>query len=317
MRALWLAQQQLSYCEQVPKPVPAAHEALVRVRLAGICATDLALVNGYYPHHGIIGHEFVGEIVAAAAAPERVGERVVGEINIACGHCPACQRGHQRHCQQRRVLGIWQHDGAFADYLCLPLANLIPVPESVTDEAAVFTEPLAAALAIQQQVRVQGQVLIIGAGRLGQLIAQSLALTGCGLQVVARHDQQRQLLTARHIPWLDEQQIPQAHYDIVVEATGAAAGFNLARQAVRPAGTIVVKSTYKGEISLNLSALVVDEIQLVGSRCGPFAPALRLLERQLVDPTVLIEEKFPLSQGLTAFNRAQQPGVLKLLLHTD
>lgn len=317
MRALWLEDQQLRYCTQLPQPVPAAHEALVRVRLAGICATDIALINGYYPHHGIIGHEFVGEIVSSLAAPERVGERVVGEINLACGHCLACQRGQGNHCQQRRVLGIWQHPGAFADYLCLPLANLHPVPKTVTDEVAVFTEPLAAALAIQHQLAIQGQVLIIGAGRLGQLIAQSLALSGCGLQVVARYDNQRQQLTARHIAWLDEQSIIPAYYDIVVEATGSAAGFNLARQAVRPGGNIVLKSTYRGEIQLNLATWVVDEIRVIGSRCGAFAPALRLLERQLVEPTPLIEEKIPLEQGLMALRRAQQPGTLKILLNMD
>ncbi|HEC84822.1 MAG TPA: alcohol dehydrogenase [Thioploca sp.] len=317
MQALWLENNQLSYRDNVPIPKPLDGEALVRVRLAGICATDLELVKGYYSYTGILGHEFVGEIERAQDAPERVGERVVGEINVACGACDNCLRGQPTHCGRRTVLGIVNRDGVFAEYLCLPLKNIFPVPDSIPDEAAVFTEPLAAALEIQEQViiRPTDRVLVVGAGRLGHLIAQTLLLTGCHLQVVARHDKQRQLLAARQIAWLDENAVPERTFDIIIEATGSAGGFALARQAVRPRGTIVLKSTYKGDMSVNVAALVVDEVTLVGSRCGPFAPALRLLEKRLVDPTLLIDYRFPFENALQAFERVVQPGVLKVLLH--
>jgi 2-desacetyl-2-hydroxyethyl bacteriochlorophyllide A dehydrogenase len=315
MQALCLENNRLILRNNIPIPEPLAGEALVRVHLSGICATDLELVRGYYPYTGILGHEFVGEIVQAADAPERVGERVVGEINAACGSCETCLRGQSTHCERRTVLGIVNRDGAFAEYLRLPLKNLIPVPASIPDEAAVFTEPLAAALEIQAQVTIRptDQVLIVGAGRLGQLIAQTLVLTGCHLQVVARHHKQRQLLAARQIAWIDENAVQGRAFDIVIEATGSTGGFALARQAVRPRGTIVLKSTYKGDNSVNFSALVVDEITLVGSRCGAFAPALRLLEKQLVDPTLLIDDRFSLDKGLEAFERVVQPGILKVL----
>jgi threonine dehydrogenase-like Zn-dependent dehydrogenase len=316
MQALWLENNHLSYQDDIPIPKPRLGEALVRVKQAGICATDLELIKGYYPYTGILGHEFVGEIVQAVDTPERVGERVVGEINIVCGLCDTCGRGHFTHCERRTVLGIINQAGAFAEYLCLPLKNLIPVPESVPDEVAVFTEPLAAALEIQEQVKIcpTHRVLVVGAGRLGQLIAQTLLLTGCHLQVVARYEKQRQLLAARQIVWVDENAISQRAFDIVIEATGSVKGFVLARQAVRPRGTIVLKSTYKGEISVNLAELVVDEIRLIGSRCGPFMPALRLLENRLVEPTLLIDYRFPLNEGLQAFERVGQPGIFKVLL---
>jgi len=309
MQALWLENKQLHYRNDVPIPEPWAGEALVKVHLAGICATDLELVNGYYPYRGILGHEFVGEIVDSRA-------RVVGEINVGCGQCQRCRVGQTNHCEQRRVLGISQLNGAFAEYLTLPLNNLIPVPASIPNEAAVFTEPLAAALAIQEQVTIRSthQVLVIGAGRLGQLVAQTLKLTGCHLHVMARYPKQKQLLAEHQITWLDESTVPKRGFDVVVEATATAAGFSLARQAVRPRGTIVLKSTYRGEIPMNFSALVVDEIKVVGSRCGPFAPALRLLESQLVNPRPLIDAIFPLAEGLQAFEKARQSGVLKVLL---
>jgi threonine dehydrogenase-like Zn-dependent dehydrogenase len=317
MQALYLENNQLHYQVQFPLPQPQEGEALVRVLVAGICATDLALIGGYYPFTGILGHEFVGEIVRAEQAPARIGERVVGEINIACGQCTACLKGRKTHCLERTVLGIKGRHGAFADYLCLPLENLYPVPASIPNEAAVFTEPLAAALEIQQQISIRptDQILVIGAGKLGQLIAQSLMITSAHLQVVARHKKQQQLLAARQIAWLTETAVTPKNYDYVIEATGSPDGFALARQAVRPQGTIVLKSTYKGERLINLSSLVVDEITLIGSRCGPFAPALRLLEQQAVDPTILIEERLPLEQGIMALKRAGERGVLKILLY--
>ena len=316
MQALWLENNQLSYRYDLPLPTPSAEEALIKVRLAGICATDLELVKGYYPYTGILGHEFVGEIVQAPTAPARIGQRVVGEINVTCGQCDRCLNGYAKHCQQRRVLGIRNQAGAFAEYLCLPLKNLLAVPNSLPDEVAVFTEPLAAALAIQEQVHItpSHRVLVIGAGRLGQLIAQTLKLTGCHLQVVARHEPQRQLLISQQINWLDESTISQPAFDIVIEATGSVSGFSLARQAIRPGGTIILKSTYRGDMTINFSSLVVDEIRLTGSRCGPLAPALRLLEQQLIMPLPLIDSYFSLQEGLRAFECASQAGVFKVLL---
>jgi len=313
MQALWLENNQISLrdVEQPHKP----NEALIKIRKAGICSTDLELVKGYYPYTGVPGHEFVGEVVNADD-DSLPGQRVAGEINAVCNHCEQCLRGRPTHCENRTVLGIVNRDGTFAEYTTLPIANLHPVPASVPDEMAVFTEPLAAALEIQQQVQIQpgDRVLLVGAGRLGQLIAQTLALTGCDLRVVARHKRQQDLLKARGIRPIAEEEIQPWRWDIVVEATGSSGGFSLARQAVRPRGTLILKSTYKGELNVNFSSIVVDEVNIVGSRCGPFAPALRLLESKQVDPTVLIDSEYSLLDGLKAFEHAAKAGVLKVLV---
>jgi len=313
VNALWLENNQISM-RDVPQPKK-QKEVLIKIRKAGICSTDLELVKGYYPYTGILGHEFVGDVVEADDA-EWVGQRVVGEINAVCNQCEQCVNGRPTHCENRTVLGIVNRDGAFAEYTTLPLDNLHRVPASVPDEMAVFTEPLAAALEIQQQIQIQpsDRVLLIGAGRLGQLIAQTLILTGCDLQVVARHKRQQELLKARGIKIIFEEEIQPQRWDIVVEATGAGSGFSLARRAVRPRGTLVLKSTYKGELNVNFSSIVVDEINMVGSRCGPFEPALRLMETKQVDPTVLIDAEFALEDALKAFEHAGEPGVLKVLL---
>ncbi len=313
MNALWLENNKISL-RDVPQPCK-PNEALIKIRKAGICSTDLELVKGYYPYTGILGHEFVGEVVEADD-PAWVGRRVVGEINVVCQQCEQCLNGRSTHCENRTVLGIVNRDGVFAQFTNLPTTNLHPVPASVSDEMAAFTEPLAAALEIQQQVQVRptDRVLLIGAGRLGQLIAQTLALTGCDLRVAARHAHQQSLLKARGIRIIAEEEIQPWRWDIVVEATGSPSGFALARQAIRPRGTLVLKSTYKGEINVNFSSIVVDEINIVGSRCGPFEPALRLLESRQVDPTVLIADEFKLEDGLKAFEHAAETGVLKVLI---
>jgi threonine dehydrogenase-like Zn-dependent dehydrogenase len=313
MKALWLEDGVLSLRE---RPVPVAgDEALVRVRLSGICGTDLELARGYYPFTGVIGHEFVGDVVQSPD-PAWIGARVVGEINAGCGGCEACRAGRPTHCEQRTVLGIVGRDGAHAEYLRLPLGNLHRVPDSVSDEAAVFTEPIAAAVEILQQVHVlpTDRVLLVGAGRLGQLVAQVLALTGARLRVVAKHDAQRALLAARGIATIESDEIEPRRWDIVVEATGSPSGFDLAAAALRPRGTLVLKSTYRGEITLALAPFVVDEITIVGSRCGPFAPALRLLERGEIDPTPLIAARYPLEHAVEAIEAAARPGMMKVLL---
>ncbi|HSB00184.1 MAG TPA: alcohol dehydrogenase catalytic domain-containing protein, partial [Anaerolineales bacterium] len=275
MNALWLENNAVSL-RDVPQPRK-SNEALIKIRKAGICSTDLELVKGYYPYTGILGHEFVGEVVEAEDA-SWIGQRVVGDINVVCNQCEQCLNGRPTHCENRTVLGIVNRDGVFAQFTNLPATNLHIVPDSIPDEMAVFTEPLAAALEIQQQIQVKptDRVLLIGAGRLGQLIAQTLALTGCDLHVVARHSHQQSLLKRRGIGIIAEEEIKPWRWDIVVEATGSSSGFSLARRAIRPRGTLVLKSTYKGELSVNFSSLVVDEINLIGSRCGPFEPALRL-----------------------------------------
>ena len=313
MKALWLENNLISMREATRPRQP--NEALIKIRKAGICSTDLELVKGYYPYTGILGHEFVGEVVEAADA-SWIGQRVVGEINVVCHQCEQCLNGRSTHCENRTVLGIVNRDGTFAEFTQLPITNLHRVPDSVPDEMAVFTEPLAAALEIQQQVQIKptDRVLLVGAGRLGQLIAQSLALTGCDLRVVARHAHQQSLLHSRGIRVIPEEDIQPWRWDIVVEATGSPGGFSLARRAIRPRGTLVMKSTYTGEISINFSSIVVDEVNIVGSRCGPFEPALRLMESRQVDPTVLITNEFELVEALKAFEHAAEPGVLKVLI---
>ncbi|HEX7191745.1 MAG TPA: alcohol dehydrogenase catalytic domain-containing protein [Thermoanaerobaculia bacterium] len=296
MKAAWLEERKLSFRDDLPMPEPAEGEALVRVVLAGICNTDLELMRGYYPYAGVPGHEFVGVVESGPLS----GKRVVGEINASCGACEACLHARRTHCERRTVLGIKDRNGAFAEYLALPFENLHAVPERLETEVAVFTEPLAAALEIQEQVSIgpADRVLVVGNGKLGRLVAASLALTGCKLTVVGR----------------EHGEIADRSFDVVVECSGNSDGFALARHAVRPRGTIVMKSTYAGDLTFNASALVVDEITLLGSRCGPFAPALQLLADGKIDPRPMIHARYPLSDVEAAFAHAQRHGVLKVLL---
>jgi threonine dehydrogenase-like Zn-dependent dehydrogenase len=306
----------------VPCPRPPPGEALVRVRLAGVCHTDLELTRGYMGFRGTLGHEFVGEVAdvaqrAGEASPLAVGQRVVGEINAACGACAACRAGQERHCPTRTVLGILGRDGTFAEYLTLPLANLHAVPDGVPDEAAVFVEPLAAALEILEQVAIRptDRVLVLGDGKLGQLVARVLATTDCDLVVVGHHADKRALLASAGIPSRAEP--PSERADVVVDCTGRAAGFVEAMGLVRPRGTLVLKSTVAttpGEPPLNLAPLVIDEITVVGSRCGPFAPALRALAAGRVAVQPLVTDEYALADGVVAFARAAEPGALKVLL---
>jgi len=317
MKGLWLENNQLQLRTDIPVPEPPPGEALVRVLRAGICNTDLELLRGYYPYTGILGHEFVGVV---EQGPEHlVNQRVVGEINAVCGQCRFCRSGQSTHCENRTVLGIVNRNGAFADYLSLPVGNLHPVPDNVPTEVATFTEPLAAALEIQQQipVRPDDRVLVVGDGKLGQLVAQTLALTGCDLLVVGRHRDKLANLEARDIKIGLTDAATDRAFDISVECTGNPEGFAIARRALRPRGTLVLKSTYAGNLSLDASSLVVDEIALIGSRCGPFPAALELLAAEKVDVQPLIHAHYPLSQGLAAFEHAQSRGVLKVLLEME
>jgi threonine dehydrogenase-like Zn-dependent dehydrogenase len=316
MRGLWLEEKRLSFRDDLPGPPPADGEALVRVRLAGICGTDLELVRGYYPFTGVPGHEFVGTVEQAPSAPEWIGRRVVGEINAACGACATCRSGRRTHCPARTVLGIRGRAGAFAERLTLPIANLHEVPSTVPDEEAVFTEPLAAALQIQAQVplRPEQRVLVLGAGRLGTLVARTLVRTGAQVRVAARLPARRDQLRAGGVDAVAPEDVAPASADVVVDCTGHPEGFARARAAVRPRGTIVLKSTYAGEAPVNLSSVVVDEITVVGSRCGAFAPALELLAARVVPVRDLVEARFPFARGTGAFEEAARPGALKVLL---
>lgn len=314
MLALWLENRRLSVRRDVPEPDPPAGEAVVRVTRAGVCATDLELVRGYYPFTGIPGHEFVGVVERGPEA--LVGRRVVGEINAVCHECEACRAGRPRHCERRTVLGIVNRPGAFAGKLALPAENLHVVPDHVPDDVAVFTEPLAAALRIPEQLtlRAEDRVLVLGDGRLGQLVVRVLQRTGCRLAATGRHRAKLALLERLGVESIPPESLPPGAFDVVVECTGSAEGFASARRAVRPLGTIVLKSTYAGALTVDASAIVVDEITVLGSRCGPFAPALRLLADGAIDPTPLIHARFPLGEGAAAFARAAEPGVLKVLI---
>jgi threonine dehydrogenase-like Zn-dependent dehydrogenase len=314
MKALWLENNQLQLYTDIPIPEPPPGEALVRVLCAGICNTDLELVRGYYPYTGILGHEFVG--IVEQGTEDLINQRVVGEINAVCGKCRFCQSGQQTHCENRTVLGIVNRHGAFAEYLCLPVDNLHLVPENVSTDVATFTEPIAAALEIQQQVSLcaDHQVLVVGDGKLGQMVAQTLALTGCDLLVVGRHQEKLAHLGARGIKTGLAVDVTNRSFDLAIECTGNPEGFAIARRALRPRGTLVLKSTYNGNLNLDASSLVVDEITLIGSRCGPFSPALELLATGKVDVEPLIHARYPLTQGVAAFAKAQSRGVLKVLL---
>ena len=324
MHALVYDGEALRLREDYPRPGPPPGEALVRVRLAGICNTDLEIVRGYMGFRGVLGHEFVGTVEECAAGSEArseaeclmIGQRVVGEINAYCGECSTCRAGRPTHCPNRTTLGIWGRDGAFAEYLTLPVRNLHRVPDTISDEEAVFTEPLAAALEILEQVHLRptDRVVVLGDGKLGLLVAQALALTGCDLLAVGRHREKLAILARRGIPTALEAEAEGLAADVVVECTGRPEGFAAARRILRPRGTLVLKSTYHGYVEADLTGLVVDEITLVGSRCGPFPPALRLLQRGLVDVRSLISAVYPLAQGVEAFARAAEPGVLKVLL---
>jgi threonine dehydrogenase-like Zn-dependent dehydrogenase len=315
MRALAL-DDGLRFDASRAKPEPPPGEALIRVVKAGICNTDLELVKGYLSFRGVPGHEFVGVVESGGAAPGLVGRRVAGEINAACGACDTCRANRPTHCPNRTTLGIDRRDGAFADYLTLPSVNLHPLPDGVTDDQAVFVEPLAAACEIMQQVHIRptDRAVVVGDGKLGLLCAQVLQLTGCHLTLLGRHAEKLDIAARRGIRVATSPDDVDRGADVVVEATGSPDGFIIARALVRPRGTIVLKSTYHGESTVNLTGVVVDEVTLVGSRCGPFEVAIRLLEQQAVDVEPVIHARYALDAGVAAFERAATKGTLKVLL---
>ncbi len=317
MRAL-VFDEGLQLVEEYPEPEVGPGWALIQVRRAGICNTDLEITRGYMAYRGVLGHEFVGTVVAVGSAEDTVwvGRRVVGDINAACGQCATCKANRPTHCPNRVTLGIFNLDGAFADFLRLPVVNLVEVPESVPDEQAVFVEPLAAACEILQQLHLRptDRTLVIGDGKLGLLVAQVLRLTGAEVGLLGRHPEKGAIVQRQGVSYYSGSEPQQADFDVVVECTGSPAGLETAKRLLRPRGTLVLKSTYHGQPSVPLSMYVVDEITVIGSRCGPFAPALRLLKRGLIEVEPLISAEFSLNDGLTAFETAFGKGKLKVLL---
>ncbi len=297
-----------------PAPQPSPTMAVVRVHLAGLCNTDLEITKGYMGFSGVLGHEFVGTVDQGPTG--WVGTRVVGEINFACGACAFCARGLRRHCPTRQVMGISGADGAFAEYVAVPLVNLHRVPDSVSDEAAVFAEPLAAAFEILEQVHLQPstECVVLGDGKLGLLVAQVLFQTGARVLVVGKHDENLAILRRRGIATASAAHWNQAPADLVVDATGSAGAFALALKATRPRGTVVAKTTVVDTAPLDLAQIVINEITVVGSRCGTFTPALRALEAGSIDVRPLISARLPLRAGVDALQLAASPGVLKVLL---
>ena len=318
MLALRYEQNQLRVAE-IPQP-RRAEEAVVRVTLSGICNTDVEIARGYAGFEGTIGHEFVG-VVESAPDQALVGRRVVGEINAGCGHCLLCLSGDPRHCPNRTVLGIVGRDGAHAEFLQLPSVNLLPVPDEIADERAVFTEPLAAAWGITEraQVTTETRVAVIGDGKLGLLCAQALALTGAPVVLIGKHREKLRIASARGIEtaMVAEVQKRAHQFDLVVEASGSESGFALTLGLLRPRGVLVLKSTFHGTTSVDAARIVVDEISVVGSRCGRFAPALELLKDNVVDVESLISEEYSLADGVRAMQRTTEPGVIKVLLRPE
>jgi threonine dehydrogenase-like Zn-dependent dehydrogenase len=314
MRALVL-NSQLQFNANYSKPPLQHGEALIRVIQAGICSTDLQILKGYMTFEGVMGHEFVGIIEEAYNRNDLIGKRVAGEINASCRACPTCRAGNPTHCPHRTTLGIFQRDGAFADYLTLPLENLHVLPEDLTNEEAVFIEPLAAACEIPAQISIRptDYVVVIGDGKLGILCAQVLQLLGCRLVVLGHHQEKLNILKKRNIAISTDPNSLEPGADFIIEATGTPSGISMAEKLVRPRGTIVLKSTYHGNTTVCLTNYVIHEINLIGSRCGPFAPAIRLLQQRLVDVRPLIHATFPLEQGLKAFEVAKKSPTLKVL----
>jgi threonine dehydrogenase-like Zn-dependent dehydrogenase len=315
MKALTFKSGNLALTEE-PRP-PVSDEALVRVTLSGICNTDIEITRGYSGFEGIIGHEFVG-VVESSPNGSLDGKRVVGEINAGCGNCPLCASGDSRHCPTRTVLGIVSRDGCHAEYLSLPAGNLVEVPDGVPDVRAVFAEPLAAAIAISERIEIidGDRIAVVGDGKLGILIAITLGRLSSSTVLIGKHE--RKLAVAREFGVdcisLEEAMASGGVYDIVVEASGSQSGFDTAMSLVRPRGAIVLKSTYQGAPTWEAWKVVVEEISIIGSRCGRLESAIALLSRDAIELERLVTDTMSLGDGMSAMRRAQEKGVLKILL---
>ncbi len=313
MKALVYKDQRL-FVEKQEIPEPGLNEALIQIEYAGICQTDVEITKGYMAFNGILGHEFVGEVIESSHR-HWVGKRVAGEINIGCGTCALCLQGDSRHCAERSVLGIQDKDGCFAEYLNLPVQNLVEIPETIKGEDAVFTEPLAAACEILEQIHIQpaDSVAIVGDGRLAQLISRVLCLLGCRIVMFGKHSEKLQLTSPIEIETCLIDEPIDDQFDIVVEASGSPSGIELAMRLIRPRGTLVLKSTYQELTPLPMAFIVVNEINLVGSRCGRFEPAIRLLKNKMIRVDDLISGIYPIEQYQDAFQCAGQKETLKVV----
>jgi threonine dehydrogenase-like Zn-dependent dehydrogenase len=330
VQALVFRNNVLTLEKNYPRPDLQPGEALIRVLQAGICNTDLEIIRGYMDFQGVLGHEFVGIVESvhegpgATAPTYLIGKRVVGEINLACHRpdCFYCQRGMPTHCPNRTTLGILNRDGAFAEYLTLPIANLHLVPDNISDEEAVFVEPLAANFEMLEQVHLKptDSVVILGDGKMGQLAAQVLTLSGCEVMMVGKHEEKLAIAEKRGVRTYvldDATSFPlenRRRVDLVVECSGSAQGLEMALRLVKPRGTLILKSTVADKSTLYLGPIVIDEIRVQGSRCGPFAPAIRALSQKTVDIRPLISARYRLDEGVVAFEHAAKPGVLKVLM---
>lgn len=295
-------------------PTVDAGFALVKVQRAGICSTDLQILKGYMGFRGVPGHEFVGSV--HEGPPDLVGRRVAGEINFGCGQCDYCRRDLNRHCPNRSVMGIVNADGAFAEYVAIPIKNLHLVPDSISDDEAVFTEPLAAAFEILTQIQLDpgDEVLVLGDGKLGNLCAQALRLSGAKITALGKHADKLALIKRAGVRTMLLNDWQPRWFDVVVEATGSVSGLELALSAVRPRGTLILKSTIAGRHEISLATIVINEINVIGSRCGPFADALDAMAERQVSVTPLIDAIYSLTDGVTAMARAAQSGAKKILL---
>ncbi len=315
MRAVTVRNGNVALVRDHSEPEVRGGECLVRVRLAGICATDLHIINGYMNFSGVLGHEMVGTVVSGPS--ELRDKRVVCEINCVCRRCDMCSAGLANHCRNRTVIGIDRRDGCFADQIAVPQRNLHVVPDAVSDEEAVFVEPLAAAYQVIAQCPIESHtnVSVLGPGRLGLLVAQVLAHRGCKLTVVGRNPAKLEMCEKKGIQAIHvDDLVPRHDRDVVVECTGAPEGLAIAARLVRPRGTIVLKSTYANPEPLDLSPIVVNEVKVLGSRCGPFPEAINALARQAVDVRSMISKSFPVERAVDAFQAAQDPDNIKILL---
>lgn len=317
MKAL-VFKNELFFTTDYPIPAPGYNEALIRISSAGICGTDLAIAKGYMGFRGVTGHEFVG-IVEKCGDEAWVGKRVTGEINIGCGVCSYCLKGRLNHCPNRSVLGILKKDGAFAEYITLPARNLHIVPDSVSDDEAVFIEPLAAAFEITSQVNIRpkDKVCVLGDGRLGLLIGQVISLTGCDLTVAGKWVEKLEVIKKMGIKTEMSASLGAREFDYVIECSGSRDGLKRACDLVMPGGTVILKTTLAGNGAFDLNQIVIDEISIVGSRCGPFPPAIRVLERKTINVTSLISGVFPIEDGVEAFKFASNKESLKAIIKVN
>lgn len=314
MKAVVFRNKKISI-EDIPLPQPKSGEVLIKVSLAGICNTDVEISHGYMDYQGVLGHEFVG-VVEKAEQEDYIGKRVIGEINLSCGNCNWCRNGLERHCLNRDVLGILNKDGAMAEYVTLPLGNIHFLDNSISDLQAVFTEPLAAAFEILEQISIgeHPNVLILGDGKLVQLIAPVVRMIHENILVVGKHGNKLRILQEFGISVFKLEDFKPKLFSLVIDATGSEKGLKLAIECTQPRGKLVLKSTISGNYNIDLAPIVINEISVIGSRCGPFEPALLALQNSQIKVDDLISKIYPLAQAVEAFEHAKQPEALKILL---